>query len=349
MSENEDVGFAIVGTGGIAETYLEAISSAPGAELRAVYNRSGEKAKRFASSSDIAVEGTLEGLLGRNDVEVVCVATPSGAHGEVAIPAMEAGKHVLCEKPLEVTVEKVDQIIETSERTGRILAAVFQSRFSPQAQLLKETIGRGRFGRITQCSAYIKWWRDDAYYRSANWRGTWSLDGGGALMNQSIHYVDLLQWLVGMPQSVSAYCATLSHEGLEVEDTAAVSMRFPGGAVGVIEASTSSFPGFERRIEIVGNEGSAILEDNRIEFWQFSDELPEDEKIRTEEPEVDISGGTSDPRAISTEGHRLQILDLVGAIRENRSPTIPGSEGRKAVQLIQAIYEAAQTGRSIEL
>ncbi|AWT60163.1 MAG: Myo-inositol 2-dehydrogenase [Candidatus Moanabacter tarae] len=349
MSKNEDIGFAIVGTGGIAAIYLDAIRQVPGADLRAVYNRSLKKAEEFVLDSSVEVEVSFDALLERDDIDVVCVTTPSGAHSEVAIPAMEAGKHVLCEKPLEVTVEKVDQIIETAEITGCILAVVFQSRFSPEARLLKEAINMGRFGRLTLCSAYIKWWRDDAYYSSADWRGTWKLDGGGALMNQGIHYVDLLQWLVGMPESVFAYCATLSHDDVEVEDTAVVSMRYPGGALGVIESSTSSYPGFERRIEIVGDKGSVVLEDNRIESWHFSEEFPEDERIRLDDPKVDISGGTSDPRAISTEGHRLQIMDLVDAIREKRAPTISGSEGRKAVQVVQAVYESAWKGEAVEL
>ena len=150
---------------------------------------------------------------------------------------------------------------------------------NPQARTIKDALAEGRFGRLALCSAYIKWWRDNAYYQSADWRGTWSLDGGGALMNQSIHYVDLLQWLVGMPESVFANIATRAHEGLEVEDVACVSLRFANGALGVIEAATACYPGYERRIEICGDRGSAVLEDNSLVKWEFSEKRSKDDEV----------------------------------------------------------------------
>lgn len=349
VNRETEIGFAIVGTGNISGMHAEAISDVPGAALRAVHNRGESKGRKFAEEQKVDFVPSLEELLKRNDIDVVCVATPSGAHGDVAIPALRSGKHVLCEKPLEVTLEKTDRMIAEAHRNDRILAAIFQSRMNPQAKTIKDALSEGRFGRLALCSAYIKWWRDNAYYQSADWRGTWSLDGGGALMNQSIHYVDLLQWLVGMPDSVFASIATRAHEGLEVEDVACASLRFANGALGVIEAATACYPGYERRIEICGDRGSAVLEDNSLVKWEFAEKRSEDDDILQAQNDLQLGGGTSDPMSISSDGHRLQILDLVEAIRVGRKPAIPGEEGRNAVQLVEAIYKSARTGKVVEL
>ena len=292
---------------------------------------------------------SLSDLLTQTDIDVVCVTTPSGAHGDAAISAFAAGKHVLCEKPLEVTVARVDQMIDAAKRHGKILAAVFQSRMSASSQALKNAVADGRFGRLALCSAYVKWWRSKEYYQSADWRGTWELDGGGALMNQGIHYVDLLQWLVGMPESVFAYASTQAHQGIEVEDVICGTMRFPNGALGVLEMSTACYPGYERRIEICGDGGSAVLEDNRIVRWDFTESQPEDDEITRQDDGLNLGGGSSNPMDISCDGHRLQIEDLVRAIRENGQPRIPGSEGRNAIQLIESVYRSAQSGQPVIL
>lgn len=342
---NQKLGFAIVGVGTIADFHAKAIAQVIDANLVAVYSRSSEKTSAFALKHGAQASEKLETLLQRKDVDVVCVTTPSGAHAEVVIAALNAGKHVLCEKPLEIKLERIDAMLDAARRNGKRLAAVFQSRFGRGAQTLKKAIDAGRFGQLTLCDAYIKWWRTQAYYDDGAWRGTWDLDGGGALMNQGIHAVDLLQYLVGMPSEVSAYTSRLAHQKIEVEDTAVAALKFPCGALGVIEAATSAWPGFLKRIEISGEHGSAILEDDRLVFWKFSKEEPEDEKIRAAGQEISsVGGGASDPKAISVEGHRAQIQDLVGAIRENRPQAISGEEARKSVALILAIYQAAKTG-----
>jgi UDP-N-acetyl-2-amino-2-deoxyglucuronate dehydrogenase len=276
----------------------------------------------------------------------VCITTPSGSHGEPAIAALKSRKHVLCEKPIEITPEKIDAMLAAADASGCILAAVFQSRFGEGARTVKRAIDAGRFGRITLASAYIKWWRTQAYYDSAGWRGTWEMDGGGALMNQGVHAIDLLTWFVGLPSEVKANIATLAHERIAVEDTAVAALRWESGALGVIEGATSAYPGWNKRIEISGDKGSVILEDDNIKTWEFAEALPEDEKIRGGSG-ADIGGGAANPLAISTEGHRRQLEDLCEAIRGNRQPAIRGRDARNAVALICAIYESAKTGRNI--
>jgi len=229
-----------------------------------------------------------------------------------------------------------------------MLAGVLQLRLGSGAQVLKRAVERGRFGRLTLCSAYLKWWREQSYYDSIDWRGTWALDGGGALMNQGIHAVDLLQWLAGMPSEVFAFSGCLAHERIEVEDTLAVALKYPDGALGIIEAATSCKPGSAMRIELCGDRGSAVLEDDRIVRWQFDEEDPGDDGIR-ESKSGGIVGGSSDPRNIGFEGHRVLIEDLVGAIRDGRDPRIPGIEARNAVRLVLAIYDSARKGSRVFL
>ncbi len=346
----DTVGFAIIGCGNIAEIHARAIGDVPGARLAAVYSRTRSKAERIAAlGRETFVGGDLDSTVSRSDVDVVVVATPSGAHLEPALAAAAAGKHLLIEKPIEITVERVDRILDAARRAGVRVGAVFQSRFGRGARALKDAVDAGRFGRITLADAYVKWFRPQSYYDGGDWRGTRRWDGGGAIMNQSIHAVDLLQWLVGMPDRIMAFAAALAHERIEVEDTAVAVLRFPGGALGVLEGATSSYPGWAKRIEISGDEGSVILEDDRILAWDFLRASPQDETIRRTSETDAIGGGASDPMAIDIEGHRRQIEDMVGVARENREPRIPGAEGRNAVLLIESLYRSAEEGRPVEI
>ncbi len=345
-----DLGFAIIGVGTIADFHARALQQIKGAKLITVYGRSADKTAIFASKYNVSAASSFKSLLGRKDIDVVCIATPSGSHAEIAIPALNAGKHVLCEKPLDINLDRIDAMIAAAKKNKRHLTAIFQSRFGKGAQTLKRAIQQGRFGKLTMCDAYIKWWRTQNYYDSGAWRGTWKLDGGGALMNQGIHAIDLLQWLVGMPKEVFALTTTLAHSKIKVEDTAVALLKYPNGALGVIEGATSTWPGFLKRIEISGNHGSAVLEDDRLIFWQFEKETEEDKNIRaTATNSSAIGGGAADPKAIGIEGHRAQIQDFVDAIHEGHSPSISGAEARKAVELILAIYRSAKTGRKVTL
>lgn len=344
---SKKIKFAIIGTGMIAERHAAALAEIPEAELYAVYDKNKCRAEEFAEKYPVKIYGTFDELLNDSQLSAVTIATPTGAHKELAIPCAKAGKHILCEKPLDITLEKADAIIAACNKNNVYLSAVFQARFSDKVKLIKDALDAGRFGRLMLCSAQVKWYRSQEYYDSAGWRGTWALDGGGALMNQSIHIVDLLLYLAGEPEMVHAFIGTLTHERLEVEDNACASIKFKNGALGVIEASTSCAPGFPRRLEISGEKGSVILEDDTITRWQFIDELPDDEIIRSRQTSSGLKSGAGDPRGGSHEGHRRQLLDLIKAINNKKQPSIPGSEGRRAVELICGIYESAKTGNTV--
>jgi len=344
---NEPIGFGIVGTGSVADKHAQALLDAGGAELRAVQNRTREKAEKLAQEHSVEVEPTFESLLQRSDIDVVCVTTPTGTHAQLVIPALQAGKHVLCEKPLDINLSRIDAMIEAAQSNERILACIFQSRFGTGVRKTRDALEKGRFGQLTLCNVNTRSWRSQEYYDQGGWRGTWELDGGGALMNQGIHGVDLLQWLVGMPSEVHAFAATLAHQRIETEDTLLANLRFPHGALGNIECATSAYPGFARTIEISGDTGSVFLKDDRIVHWEFAEPLPEDESIRNSSSEEDMKSGASDPMAISTRGHQLQIEDMVRAIRNHSEVAIPGHEGRNAVALIEAIYRSAKSGETV--
>jgi UDP-N-acetyl-2-amino-2-deoxyglucuronate dehydrogenase len=344
---NKKVKFAIIGTGMIAERHAAALAEIPEAELYAVYDKNVCRAQEFAKKYPLKVYNSFDELLKDRQLTAVTIATPTGVHKEIAVPCAEAGKHILCEKPLDVSLKKADAIINTCDKNKVYLSAVFQARFSDRIKLIKDAIDAGRFGRLMLCSAQVKWYRSQEYYDSAGWRGTWALDGGGALMNQSIHIIDLLLYLAGKPEAVHAFAGTMTHERLEVEDNACASIKFKNGALGVIEASTSCAPGFPRRLEISGEKGSVILEDDTITRWRFVEELPNDKTIRSGQTSSGLKSGAGDPRGGSHEGHRRQLLDLISAINNKKQPSIPGSEGRRAVELICAIYESVKTGKTV--
>ncbi|MEA3208610.1 MAG: UDP-N-acetyl-2-amino-2-deoxyglucuronate dehydrogenase [Chthoniobacter sp.] len=343
MSPSSDpIGFAIIGTGMIAEFHANAIRAVPGAKLIGAYGNVPEQRHAFCEKFGLREYESLEAVIADPEIAATTVATPSGLHAAVAVPVLEAGKAVLCEKPIDVTLEAVDAILAAEKRGNGRLACVFQSRFGAGAQALKAAVEAGRFGRLTMCSAYVKWWRDQSYYGTSGWKGTWKIDGGGALMNQGVHAVDLLQWLAGLPEEVSAFHATLAHT-MEAEDTLTALLRFPSGALGVIEAATSTWPGDDLQIEIDGDKGSATIVNDKVTRWDFAEKQPGDEAVLRNEGAGKIGGGAADPKAIPIEGHRRLIEDLVNAIREGRAPMIPGTDARGAIALIRACYESAAT------
>ncbi|HVJ83775.1 MAG TPA: Gfo/Idh/MocA family oxidoreductase, partial [Planctomycetia bacterium] len=292
----------------------------------------------------------VEELLSRKDVQVVNICTPSGAHLDPAVAAAAAGKHVVVEKPLEITLERCDRIIEACRKAGVKLCTIFPSRFGDANQALRRALDSGRCGTPTLADPTVKWWRPQSYYDDGAWRGTWALDGGGALMNQAIHNVDLLQWLMGPVKEIAAFTATRAHERIEVEDTAAAVLRFASGAIGTIEAATSAFPGLLKTIAVHGDKGSAAVEQERLVTWQFAEELPTDAALREKLGAAGSStGGAADPKAISFEGHRRQLEDFAQAIRAGRAPLVDGAEGRRSVEIILGIYKSQQTGAVVKL
>ena len=347
------VGFGIVGCGMIARFHARALAEIPEARIAALVSRSpgnGEKLLQETNTPACPVFPDLDSALKAPGVDVVVITTPSGAHMEAAVAAAQAKKHVVVEKPLDITAERCDRIIEACDANAVKLCTIFPSRFADSSTTLKSAVESGRFGRLTLGETTCKWWRSQAYYDEGGWKGTQALDGGGAMMNQAIHNVDLLLWMMGPATHVSGFTATLAHERIEVEDTAVAILRFKNGALGVIQATTSVHPGYPKTIAVHGDKGSAVIEQEDVLKWDFAPELPEDRGVKERfAQKVGASGGSADPKAISHEGHRRQLADFVQAIQSNRAPLVDGREGRKAVAVIRAIYESQRTGKTIAI
>ncbi len=342
--------FGIIGTGLIAEFHARALSEIKGAELEACMDVNSERAAGFGAKYHCTSYNSIEHFLKHPSLEIVTVCTPSGLHRDMAVAAAHAGKHVIVEKPLEISTERCQQIIDACKKNNVVLSGIFPSRFFSAASTVKKAVDAGRFGKLTMGTASVKWWREQSYYSTGGWKGTRSLDGGGALINQSIHAIDLLLWYMGDAEEVYACMDTSAHSGIEVEDNAVVAVRFKNGAIGTIHGSTSVWPGFLKRLEISGTAGSAILEEENLTFWKFKEENPDDEYVRKQfAGATHTGGGASDPAAISHHGHKLQFLDIIDAIQNNREPLIDGEEAMKAVRLIEAAYRSAELDKPVSL
>lgn len=342
-------GFGIIGCGMIANFHEQAIKNIRNAKLVGCFDMIPGAVDRFAAEKGCLGYHKLEDMLANPDIDIVTICTPSGAHRDPAIAAAKAKKHVIVEKPLEITLKRCDAIIKACEDNGVQLGTIMPSRFSPANIELKNAIEKDRFGKLTLGDTYVKWWRTQAYYDSGGWRGTWALDGGGAFMNQAIHNVDLLYWFMGDVAEVSGVTATLAHERIEVEDVGAACVRFNSGAIGVLEATTSAFPGLLKRTEIHGTEGSAIVEQDNIKLWNFAKEQKRDAEVREKFSTKAGTGGAADPKAIDFTGHMLQFKDFMAAVAKGQKPKVDGYEGRKSVEIILAIYKSSWTGRRVEL
>jgi predicted dehydrogenase len=346
------VGFAIVGCGMIARFHARALAEVPNARLAALVSRNPANARALADLLGLtcAVSSDLGSVLARKDIHAVIVTTPSGAHMEPAVAAAEAGKHVVVEKPLEVTLERCDRIIGACDRNQVKLCTIFPSRFGDANLALKRAVDAGRFGRLTLGETTCKWWRPQSYYDEGGWKGTKALDGGGALMNQAIHNVDLLLWLMGPVTHINGFTDTLAHERIEVEDTAVACLRFKNGALGVIQATTSVHPGLPKTIAVHGDKGTVVIEQDDVLRWELTPETEEDRAVRQRfAVKTGASGGSSNPAAITHTGHARQLADFVRAIETGGQPLVDGREGRKAVEVILGIYRAAQTGNVVEI
>lgn len=335
--------FAIIGAGVISPFHARSITRNENAELVAICDIEIEKAIKLGE--DYGVNKTYKDyndMFEKEEIDVVSICVPSGIHAEVAIAAAKCGIHVLCEKPLDITSEKMTEMIDVCKENNVKLGAVYQRRTLDAAVITRKAIQEGKLGKIVLGDAYLKYYRSPEYYESAGWRGTWEMDGGGALMNQGVHGVDLIQWMVGEVESVFAYSAPLVRN-IKVEDTAVIAVKYKSGAFGVIQSATSVYPGQETRFEIHGENGSIIFDDNGFKQWTF---LDSDEEI----PRVgNTEGGSDDPQAISEDGHSIFVDDIIKAIQEDREPLVSGEEARKAVDLILAIYESSRTGREVKV
>ena len=341
-------GFGIIGTGMIASVHAAAIAmlSETGradARLVAVTDVAAGAAQAFSATYGCAAEPDLDALLARPDVEVVCVCVPSGLHAQVGVQAARAGKHLAVEKPVDVSLDAADRLIAAARQAGVTLTVISQHRFDPGLIELKQLLEEQALGRLVLGEASTKWYRTQGYYDRAAWRGTYAMDGG-SLMNQGVHYVDLLRWCLGPPAEVTAVCTTQAHQ-IEVEDTTLAIVRFASGAVGTILSSTAAFPGFPQRLEITGTEGTVIVEDGQI----VRRALAADPAPAARPDAAVASPAAADPAAVEVASHAAQLADLLEAVEVGREPAVSGQDGRNALELMLAVYESSRTGRPVRL
>lgn len=337
----KNLGIGIIGTGSIASKHALAIDELNDADLVAICHHNPMKAAAAQSVFGVAGYSKLDEFLAHPELDIVCICTPSGVHLEPALSAARAGKHVMIEKPLEVNLGRIDRLVDACDTAGVKLAVIFQNRFSPDYQRLKRAVEEQEFGRLLLGNAYVNWYRDAAYYESSRWKGTIKGDGGGALINQGIHTIDLLLDLMGGVKSVFGQVQTALYE-IEGEDLGAAVLNFENGALGNITAATSLYPGYPERLEVYGTEGSAVLEGGKLVQWNVKGK---EVKLICEESN---SSGASDPSAIGHHLHGVQWAKFVEAIQRDLAPIVDGKTARKSVELIRAIYASSATGRLIE-
>jgi UDP-N-acetyl-2-amino-2-deoxyglucuronate dehydrogenase len=341
-------GIGIVGGGVIAKTHAEAIAAIPGARLVAVADQETARAVEFAENNGCAAEASLAALLARDDIDVVSVCVPSGLHAEVGLQVAEAGKHLVVEKPIDVSLAAADRLIAAVDAAGVAMTVISQHRFDPGLVELRRLIDDGALGRLLLGEASTKWYRSQDYYESGAWRGTWALDGG-SLMNQGIHYVDLLRWSMGPIVEVSAVYATENHQ-IEVEDTALAVVRFTSGAVGTIASSTAVFPGFAQRLEVSGTGGTVVVEDGEIVRCALTVDAPDPglRGSRLARPSS-AEGAAANAAALGVASHAAQIADLLAAVEQGRPPSVTGRDGRDTLEVVLAVYQSAREGRPVVL
>jgi UDP-N-acetyl-2-amino-2-deoxyglucuronate dehydrogenase len=337
------LGFAIVGTGNVSRYHAEGIARTPGARLVAVCRADPARAAEAAKQFGVPCETVYDTLLARGDVDAVCLCTPSGQHAAQTAAAAKAGKHVLVEKPMALTLADADAMIAASRAAGVTLGVAFQRRTEPTYRAVRDAIAAGELGRLVLGTTAVPYFRDEAYFKSAAWRGTWALDGGGALINQGIHLVDLLLWLLGEAEEVCARSGTLL-QAIEVEDSITVAVRFASGALGSIVATTAAAPGFPHRLDVYGTRGSVQTEGDAIIRWEGGGARPAEAAAGTV-----AAGAGASATGIGAAGHTRILQDFAAAIRERRPPIIPGEEGRRSLAVVLAAYESARTGGAVRL
>lgn len=345
---NKDIlGFGIIGCGGIASTHADIINRIDCATLIGITDVNEKARNSFSERYSTTAFNTTKELLENKDIDIVCICTPSGLHAELAIEAANFGKHIIVEKPMATNLKDADSMIKACEENNVKLTVIFQLRFSPQIKKLKKALEKNELGRLITGDVYMKYYRSQEYYDAGGWRGTWSMDGGGALMNQGIHNVDLLYYTMGAVKSVFAHTKTMARN-IETEDTAVALLEYKSGALGVIQATTSIYPGFQRRVEINGDKGSVVMEEDTIVSW--STESSEAPNVQESTEKTGMGGtGYKDPFSISSSGHELQFIDFINAVKNDRKPIIDHYEGRKSLEIIMAIYESSRTGKLILL
>ena len=346
----------LIGAGNISETHARAVSAVPDVVIAGVYAPTRARAERLAAQYGGTAHDSLDSLLDRRPLDLVVIGSPSGLHAEHGRAAARRGIHVLVEKPIDVTTAQADALIDEAARVGVALGVIFQDRLKPDAVRVKALIDEGRLGRPILATAQVKWYRTPEYYGGSQWRGTRTLDGGGALMNQGVHTVDLLLWLFGPVRRVFGRVATLLHS-IEVEDTAVATLEFANGALGTLEAATSAYPGYSRRIELTGSEGTIVLDGDRLAAVDLRGTVDADLVARRLQPRVGSGGpggsgptvSASSPIVADASAHQRVFEAFIRALATKTPPSCDGREGRKSVALIEAIYASSRSGEPVQL
>jgi UDP-N-acetyl-2-amino-2-deoxyglucuronate dehydrogenase len=339
----------ILGAGGISDTHARAAAAIPDVRVAAVCGANAAKVDQLAARYGATPFTDLAAFLHHRPLDLVAIGSPSGVHGEQGEAVAAAGFHILIEKPLEVTTERADALIDAVERARVKLAVCFQDRGNPRLGLVKQWIDAGYLGRPLLVSARVKWYRPPEYYAQSRWRGKWALDGGGALMNQGIHTVDLLLWWLGDIVRVSARAKTQLHQ-IEVEDTVVATLEFANGAIGTLEATTAAYPGYPRRVELSGTAGTVTIEHDRIVSCDLHD-TPSEVRAALDSlsRESDANASAASPIVSDASGHQRVLEDLLDAIATGRRPRCDAREGRRSVAVVQAIYESSRSGRPVDV
>jgi len=354
--------FALVGAGVIGTHHGRVISQLEEQiELVAVVDPALERAEKLAAERGGKAFASLAEALGGTEIDVVVVCTPTGLHGVVAIEALDAGKHVIIEKPAETTVARTDEIIAAQQRAGTLVTVISQHRFDHATEVAVQAIARGELGRLTTGIASVDWWRGQSYYDSGEWRGTWELDGGGALMNQGVHTVDLLVATMGRPVEVFAYTGTLAHERIEVEDAAVGVVRFENGALGVLHATTAAYPGLSARLQVHGDKGSVVIDNDELSFIHVTppgssaEEKMMGGKSTSINQVADYTAGEAGGAAAGrnpgqlSDAHRYQYLNFLAALAGREPLRVDLATNRQAISIITGVYESARTGKPVAL
>ena len=332
----------LIGGGNISETHARAARAIPGVEIAAVFGTNAEKIGRLCREYGGKPFGNFDEFVAHRPMQLVAIGSPSGLHAEQGIAAARHGLHVLTEKPIDITVERADALIAETRKAGVQLGVFFQDRCKPDILSVKNTVDAGALGKPILVDARVKWYRPPDYYSNSRWRGTWALDGGGALINQAVHTLDLMLWIFGEVRVVQATCRTTLH-AIEAEDTLIAMLEFANGALGVLQAATSAFPGYPRRLELAGSEGTLIIEQDRLLAADLKGPFPD--LLKSSEAEKNPSSFS--PVVSDARGHQAVLEDFLRAIRTNTKPRCDGKEGRRSLALVQAIYEACRTGERV--
>ena len=323
----------------ISKTHALAITDIDNACLVGAYDPFDKASESFCEKWKIKKFDTIDEILSSEDIDIISICTPSGTHADLAVAALEKGKHVIVEKPMALTPADCDRVVNAQIKSGKKCIVISQLRFSETSKKVVKAIADGKLGKLLECNIDMKYHRDEEYYSSSNWRGTWAMDGGGALMNQGIHGIDLLLYYMGDVKSVYGICRTMRHD-IEVEDTAVAAVEFKNGAIGVIQGTTSVSPGYPRQFTLCGTEGSIVIEEDSILKWDIPNEV-----VITQAAE---NNSFADPGAISFNCHKAQIQNLINHLTNGEEILIDANEGKRSVELICAIYQSSKTGKKID-